>query len=414
MGLLKGKKILLIISGGIAAYKSLDLIRLMHKSGAEISSILTKGGEQFVTPLSISALSGKKTYTDLWSLKDETEMGHIRLAREADLILVAPASANMLAKMVAGIADDLATTTILASECPVFVAPAMNPVMWSNRATQDNMNILQTRGVISIGPCEGDMACGEYGIGRMSEPEEIITSVTAFLGKEKPLSGYKAVVTSGPTYESIDPVRFIGNRSSGKQGHAIAEALRDVGAEVSLISGPVSIDDPYGVDIVHVETANEMMEACVTLLPADIVVCAAAVGDWAPKNISINKMKKRNDEISPSIELRENPDILANIAQRSSDRPALVIGFSAETENVIDNSMVKLLKKSCDWILANDVSPKENIFGSDENHVYLITRDAHEEWKRTSKKNVASMLVSRISDHLNGKDNKDNLIIAAE
>lgn len=433
MGVLSGKRVLLVISGGIAAYKSLELIRFIRKAGGHVRCVLTKGGEQFITPLSVSALSEEQTYTDLWSLKDETdlscealakqEMGHIRLGRETDLVVVAPATANIIAKMAHGLADDLASTILLATDKPVMLAPAMNPVMWSNPATQDNVQLLQERGISMIGPEAGDMACGETGIGRMAEPEDIFAAIVKNIPSPNPLpegrgqrsfalgegqsvsevgeglKGYKALVTSGPTHEPIDPVRFIGNRSSGKQGHAIARALCEAGADVTLISGPVALADPEGVKTVHVGTAQEMLEACMNALPADIVVCAAAVGDWRVGKTVSKKIKKRRDQSVPTLKLVENSDILATLAKKSSNRPALVIGFAAETEDLIETATKKRVAKSCDWIVANDVSEKENIFGGDENHVYLITESGNEEWERTTKYEIARKLVSRITSH---------------
>ncbi len=396
---LKDKSALLIISGGIAAYKSLELIRLIKKSGGHIRCILTKGGEQFVTPLSVAALSEETVYTDLWSLKDETEMGHIRLSREADLIIVAPASANIIAQIVHGNAEDLATTTLLAADKPILIAPAMNHMMWNNPATQDNITALQARGIETIGPTEGDMACGEHGMGRMSEPEDIFAAINAFFF-EKPLEGYKALVTSGPTLEPLDPVRFISNRSSGKQGHAIASALHKFGADVTLISGPVALPDPAGVNTIHVETAAEMLKACESALPANIAVCAAAVSDWAPTQNADHKIKKRGDETPPAIALKENPDILKTLASHKQ-RPQLVIGFAAETENLTENAAAKLARKNCDWLLANLVGQDDKkIFGEDQNHVYLITSSDTQDWRPMSKQAVATKLAEEITNHL--------------
>lgn len=402
MSALKGKNILLIISGGIAAYKALELIRLMRKAGADVRCILTEGGEKFVTPMSVAALSENPVYNDLWSLKDESEMGHIRLSREADLILVAPASANMIAKMTHGLADDLATATLLAGDKPVYVAPAMNHRMWTHPATQENIQRLAQRGAVFIDPAEGDMACGEYGMGRLAEPEEILKALSPAgreLG-EGNLKGLTALVTSGPTYEPIDPVRFIGNRSSGRQGHAIAQALADRGAAVTLITGPVSIPDPDGVKTIHVQTAVEMLDAARKALPADIAVCAAAVSDWSAVAVLKQKIKKRGDKTPPDLKLKENPDILAALAAQSKKRPRLVIGFAAETENLLEQAALKLQSKNCDWIIANDVGA-ENVFGSEENHVYLMTGSETEEWTRTGKKEIAGKLANKIAAHLN-------------
>ena len=394
--MLTGKRILLIISGGIAAYKSLELVRLFKKSGADVRCILTKGGSNFVTPLSVAAISEEQVFTDLFSLKDETEMGHIRLSREADLVLVAPASANILGQMAHGLAEDLASTTLLATNKPVMVCPAMNPMMWEHPATQENLETLKTRSIHIIGPADGDMACGETGTGRMSEPQDIHDSVLRFFDSHKPLSGFSALVTSGPTYEPIDPVRFIGNRSSGKQGHAIASALADQGAVVTLVTGPVALPDPEGVNVIHIETAQEMLDACKSALPADIAVCAAAVSDWRTEDQVNQKIKKNG--AAPKLTLTENPDILKTISN-ATNRPALVIGFAAETENLIYNATNKLSKKGCDWIVANDVS--ENIFGSNKNHVYLVTENGHEEWPQMDKRAVASALVDEIINHTN-------------
>lgn len=396
----KNKKILLVISGGIAAYKSLELIRLIKKSGGYVRCILTKGGAQFVTPLSVSALSEEQVFTDLWSLKDETEMGHIRLSREADLIIVAPASANMIAKMAHGMADDLASTMLLAANKPALIAPAMNHRMWEHPATQDNIKTLQKRGVQLTGPDEGDMACNETGLGRMAEPEDIFDAILGFFNEENPLSGLTALVTSGPTYEPLDPVRFIGNRSSGKQGHAIAAALAAQGAKVTLVTGPVALPDPTNVKIIHVETAAQMLEACSKALPVDIAVCAAAVSDWSATTITAHKIKKNGSDIPPDIKLKENPDILAAISKTVKQRPTLVIGFAAETKDLIKSAQEKRNNKGCDWIIANDVSGTEQkTFGSDENHVYLITENNTEEWEKDSKTAIANKLAGRIADY---------------
>lgn len=402
---LADKNILLIISGGIAAYKSLDLIRQLKKNGASVRCILTKGGEQFVTPLSVAALSENQVYSDLFSLKDETEMGHIRLTREADLVIVAPASANMIAKMAHGYADDLASTTLLASNTPVLIAPAMNHVMWTSDATQTNIQTLLARGVQMIGPDVGDMACGEFGPGRMSEPQTILEAATKFFSV-KPLAGLKAIVTSGPTYEPIDPVRFIGNRSSGKQGHAIAAALRDAGADVTLIAGPVSIPAPHGVKTVSVETADQMLAASLGALPADIAVCAAAVADWKTEKQLDQKMKKRADTTQPGLTLVQNPDILQTLSTHAK-RPKLVVGFAAETENLVESAKSKLQAKKCDWIVGNSVHSKVgNVFGSDQNEVILITNTAQTPWPPQSKDQVARKLVEAMIEHF-GRKNAD-------
>ncbi len=407
---LENKSILLIISGGIAAYKSLELIRLIKKSGANVRCILTKGGAQFITPLSVASLSEEQVYTDLFSLKDETEMGHIRLSREADVIIAAPASANTIAKIAHGRADNLASTTLLASDKPILIAPAMNPEMWDNEATQGNIQMLEQRGITMIGPAKGDTACGETGMGRMSEPEEIFGALLSFF-YERPLKGYKALVTAGPTYEPIDPVRFIGNRSSGKQGYAIASALFEAGADVTLVSGPAALPDPVGINTIRVETADEMLNACQSALPADIAICTAAVSDWAPKDNKTSKIKKRRNHTPPAISLKENPDILARLAKDSPNRPDLVIGFAAETEDILDNAREKLARKNCDLMVANEITEAENVFGADQNHVHLVTLDDSEEWPRASKKTIARKLVVRIAKHINNpKNNKENTL----
>lgn len=400
MGTLEGKQILLIVSGGIAAYKALELIRLLRGTGAGVRCVLTEGGAHFVTPLSLSALSEDKVYTDLWSLTDEAEMGHIRLSREADLIAVAPASADLIAKMANGFANDLASTVLLASDKPILIAPAMNPQMWNHPATQANIATLRARGVRQAGPNAGDMACGETGWGRMSEPAEILEAIQACLGA-KPLAGLKALVTSGPTFEAIDPVRFIGNRSSGKQGHAIAAALQEAGALVTLVTGPVALPDPAGVKTIHVESAAQMLEACEHALPAELAVFAAAVSDWQAAKPQTKKMKKSGAQAPPEIALSENPDILRTIAGLKRGRPTLVIGFAAETDDLEKNAKAKLKSKGCDWIVANAVGPDaqghEKAFGADENQVTLVTRSAIENWPRASKRAVAAKLAERIA-----------------
>lgn len=395
------KQILLIISGGIAAYKSLELIRRLKERGAQVRCILTGGGAEFITPLSVAALSGEKVYSDLFSLKDESEMGHIRLSREADLVVVAPASANMLAKMTQGLASDLATTALLATDKPVMVAPAMNVQMWENDATQANMALLEKRGILRVGPNAGDMACGETGAGRMAEPGEILTAIEDFFAYGDLLKGMKALVTSGPTHEPIDPVRFIGNYSSGKQGHAIATALARAGADTTLVSGPVGIADPAGVDVIHVQTAREMLDACEGALPVDIAVCAAAVADWRAKSAADSKIKKDRDSAPPNLELVENPDILATLSKPGNKRPGLVVGFAAETGDVVAKAKTKLKSKGCDWIIANDVSPETGTFGGDDNTVNLIRCDEAASWPRMSKQAVAKQLVHEIAIHHN-------------
>jgi len=400
LGALAGKRILLVISGGIAAYKCLELIRRLKERGVAVRCILTRGGAQFVTPLAVAALSEEKVYQELWSLTDEAEMGHIRLSREADLVVVAPASADLLAKMAAGLADDLASTTLLATDKPVMVAPAMNLMMWQHPATQANMATLRSRGVRQIGPNSGDMACGEVGSGRMSEPHEILAAIAAFFAEAaapRPLAGRHALVTSGPTHEPIDPVRYIANRSSGKQGHAIAAALAALGARVTLVSGPTREPDPPGCTVVRVETAREMLAACEAALPAEIAVCAAAVADWRVDLEAPQKLKK-DGGAPPSLRLAENPDILATLSRRAAGRPALVVGFAAETEQVVGHARAKLERKGCDWIVANDVSPGTGTFGGATNAVHLIRRDEDPEaWPRLGKDEVARRLAAAIA-----------------
>ena len=403
--MLAGKNILLIISGGIAAYKVLEVIRRLRDRDINIRAILTKGGAEFVTPLSVAALTENKVYQDLFSLTDEAEMGHIRLSREADLVLVAPASADILAKMATGQASDLATTALLATNKRVLVAPAMNVEMWNHPATQANIATLESRGVMRIGPSAGDLACGEVGSGRLAEPVEIIAAIIDFLEGQpvgKPLAGKKAVVTSGPTHEPIDPVRYIANRSSGKQGHAIAGALAAAGADVTLISGPVALPDPAGVNVVRIETAQQMLDAVQAALPADIAVCAAAVADWRVADEAGQKLKKDGSGRIPDLKLSENSDILATISKVGPNRPGLVIGFAAETENVIAHARAKRVRKGCDWILANDVAPGTGTFGGDENEICLISGEnaaSDEVWPRQDKAGVARALVLRITRH---------------
>ena len=397
--MLQGRRILLIIGGGIAAYKALLLIRLLRAEGGEVVPVLTKGGEQFVTPLSVGALAGGKVYRDLFDLTDEAEMGHIELSRAADLVVVAPATADLLAKMAAGLADDLASTLLLATDKRVLVAPAMNVRMWEHPATRRNVEQLQADGILFAGPGEGEMACGEFGPGRMAEPEEILGAIRAALG-EGPLSGRHVIVTSGPTHEPIDPVRYIANRSSGAQGAAIAAALRDLGARVSFITGPADVAPPGGVDVVAVETAREMEKAVQAALPADAAVFAAAVADWRVENASDSKIKKDGKGALPRLELAENPDILAAIAGMKKGRPRLVVGFAAETDDVVANAAAKRARKGCDWIVANDVSPETGIMGGAENAVVLISDDGAEEWPRMSKDAVARRLAARIAEAL--------------
>lgn len=396
--LLENKRILLIVAGGIAAVKVPDLIRRLRERGASVRCILTHGGAQFVTPLTLASLSGEKCYQDLFSLTDESDMGHIRLSREADIILVAPATADIMAKMTHGLADDLATTALLATDKPVMIAPSMNVMMWTHPATQANLQTLQTRDVRIVGPGAGDLACGEVGDGRMAEVPDIIAALTRFFARAQnrgPLSGLKALVTSGPTHEPIDPVRYIGNRSSGKQGHAIAAALAQLGADVTLVSGPTQEPDPDGVKVVNIQTAKQMMKACKDALPAQIVVCAAAVADWAA-DVQSGKIKK-DGGAPPALKLSENPDILATIAQPGPLRPQLVVGFAAETENLIENAKAKRARKNCDWLVANDVSSQSGTFGGDSNTVHLVTAEGVESWPTLRKRAVAERLAERIA-----------------
>ena len=398
--MLRDKRILLIIAGGIAAFKSLDLIRRLRERGIAVRCVLTKGGAQFVTPLSVSTLSRDKVYGDLWSLTDESEIGHIRLARDCDLVVVAPATADILAKMATGLADDLASTVLLATDKPVLIAPAMNFVMWDHPATQENLDKLSARGVHRVGPAEGELAEGETGMGRMSEPMEILAAIEGLLGGEPLLKGRRALVTSGPTYEPIDPVRFIGNRSSGKQGHAIAAALAALGADTLLVTGPTKLSDPANVRVTHVETAEQMLAACTSLLPVDVAVCAAAVSDWKVAEPRNRKIKK-NGGTPPALTLTENPDILATLS-KGKKRPKLVVGFAAETEDVIANAVAKRKKKGCDWIIANDVSTGTGTFGGDTNTVHVVDERGAETWPELRKSEVAQRLARRIASHLIG------------
>jgi len=391
------KCILLIIGGGIAAYKSLDLIRRLQERGARVRCILTNSAQRFVTPLAAGALCGERAYTNLFDAQTEFDVGHIRLARDTDLIVVAPATADLMAKMAGGHADDLAAAVLLATDKPILIAPAMNPRMWSAKATQRNLAQLTADGVRVVGPNSGEMAeRGEAGLGRMAEPTEIAAAVETMLRASRPLSGKRVLVTSGPTHEPIDPVRFIANRSSGKQGHAIAAAAAAAGAEVVLVSGPVEVPDPSGLTVVKVETAKEMLAAVERALPADVAVFAAAVADWRVERPSGSKIKKQEGR-PRELGLVENPDILATIAQRISGRPRLVIGFAAETDHVIANAKAKLTKKGCDWIVANDVSPETGIMGGDNNTIHLVTAAGVESWPPQSKDGVARSLVERIA-----------------
>lgn len=396
---LEGKRVLLVISGGIAAYKSLDLIRRLRERGVEVRAVMTEGATHLVTPLSVAALSENRVATDLWALTPEGEIGHIRLARDPDLVVVAPATANLLAKMAHGIADDLASTLLLATDRPVLVAPAMNVVMWEKPVTQANMAALRTRGVRVVGPGVGAMACKESGAGRMAEVAEIVAAVEGMLGLPQLLAGVRALVTSGPTHEPLDPVRFLGNRSSGKQGHAIAAALAEHGADVTLVSGPVALPDPPDVRAVHVETAREMLAACQAALPVDVAVCAAAVADWRPTQVADLKRKKDGGP-APAITLVENPDILATLSEAGEHRPRLVVGFAAETDDVEGHARSKLARKGCDWIVANDVSAGSGTFGGDTNTVLLLTAGGLERWPTLDKTEVARRLAARIAEHL--------------
>jgi len=389
------RKLLLIVTGGIAAYKALELVRLATKAGYGVTAVLTKAGAQFVTPLSLQALTGNKVYQELFSLTDESEMGHIELSRAADLVVVAPASADMLAKMTAGLADDLASTLLLATDKRVLVAPAMNVRMWAHPATQANMATLAKRGVLVVPPEEGPMACGEYGPGRLAEPPAILAAIEAFFA-DGPLKGRHAIVTSGPTHEPIDPVRYIANRSSGKQGHAIAGALAALGARVTLVSGPVGIPDPAGVDVVRVETAREMRDAVMAALPADIAICAAAVADWHVEAAG-QKIKKDGSGQPPALNLTENPDILAEISKPGPQRPRLVIGFAAETEKLAEHAAAKRARKGCDWLVANDVGGT-GIMGGDDNEILLLTEAGAEAWDKMDKTALARKLAARIGE----------------
>jgi phosphopantothenoylcysteine decarboxylase/phosphopantothenate--cysteine ligase len=393
---LAGKRVLLIVAGGIAAYKALELIRLLSKAGCKVTCVLTKSGAQFVTPLSLQALSGEKVYSDLFSLTDESEMGHIELSRAADLVVVVPASADILAKMTAGLADDLATTLLLATDKRVLAAPAMNVRMWQHEATQANMALLAERGVLIVSPGAGPMACGEFGPGRLAEPPVILEAIVQALGAGGPLAGKQAIVTSGPTHEPIDPVRYLGNRSSGKQGHAIAAALRALGAKVTLVSGPVAIADPPGVATIHVETAMQMLAAVEAALPADIAVCAAAVADWRMQSEAPHKLKKDGSG-PPALQLTENPDILRRISEPGPLRPSLVVGFAAETQNLEKNAAAKLQRKGCDWILANNVGGT-GIMGGADNQVTLVTRTGAESWPLMDKQALARKLAAKIAE----------------
>ena len=397
--MLQRRKVLLIIGGGIAAYKCLDLIRRLAERGATVTPVITRAASEFVTPLSIAALAGQKAYTDLFDLTDEAEMGHIQLSRAADLVVVAPATADLLAKMAAGQANDLATTLLLATDKPVLVAPAMNVRMWDHPATQRNIETLKADGILFVGPNEGNMACGEFGPGRMSEPLEIVSAIGAALSNG-PLKGKHVLVTSGPTHEPIDPVRYIANRSSGAQGTAIAEALAALGANVTFITGPADAARPTGVKVIEVQTAQQMLKEVQSALPADVAIFAAAVADWLVVNATSSKIKKDSSGAMPVMEFAENPDILKTVSQMMNGRPELVIGFAAETDDVLENAEAKRLRKGCDWIVANDVSPETGIMGGTENAVTLISDGGQEPWARMSKIEVARKLANRIAEAL--------------
>lgn len=408
----KAPSILLIIGGGIAAYKSLELIRELSKRGIASRAILTRAGSEFITPLSVSSLTGEKCYTELFNLTDEAEMGHIELSRSTDLVVVAPATADLMAKAANGIANDLASTTLMATDKPVLFAPAMNVRMWEHAATQRNLKTLQEDGALFAGPNEGDMACGEFGPGRMAEPHEIADAVEAYFAKRAggPLSGKRALVTAGPTHEPLDPVRYIANRSSGKQGYAIAAALRNLGADVTLVTGPSAESVPAGMKVVRVESAREMMAASEASLPVDCAVCCAAVADYRPAIETDHKIKKERGGLT-SIPVSENPDILKTISQLTEGRPRLVVGFAAETDDVLCNAEAKRKRKGCDWIVANDVSPGENCpMGGERNTIILITEQGDEAWPDMPKDEVARRLGARIADALKGP----TLVKAAE
>ncbi|HEY4987088.1 MAG TPA: bifunctional phosphopantothenoylcysteine decarboxylase/phosphopantothenate--cysteine ligase CoaBC [Bradyrhizobium sp.] len=399
---MRGKSVLLIIGGGIAAYKSLELIRALQKRGASVRAILTHAATAFVTPLSVGSLTKDKVYQDLFSLTDEAEMGHIELSRSADLVVVAPATADLIAKLANGLANDLASTALLATDKAVLMAPAMNVRMWNHPSTQKNLKTLAAQGTLFVGPNDGEMACGEFGPGRMAEPHEIADAIERALAVSGALSGVKALVTAGPTQEPLDPVRFIANRSSGKQGYAIARALADAGAETTLVSGPVELTAPAGVKLLKVTTAREMLAACESVLPVDVAVLTAAVADWRPEIAANNKIKREKDAAAPSIKLIENPDILATLGKHAK-RPRLVIGFAAETENVVAHATAKLGRKGSDWIVANDVSPATGVMGGDRNTVHIVTAKGTEDWPEMSKIEVGARLAARIAESLKGK-----------
>jgi phosphopantothenoylcysteine decarboxylase / phosphopantothenate---cysteine ligase len=411
--MLESKRILLIVAGGIAAYKSLELIRRLRDQGARVRCVLTRAGAEFVTPLSLGALSGEKVHQDMFSLTDEVEMGHIQLSRDADLVVVAPATADIIACLANGRAEDLATTLMLATDKPILLAPAMNVRMWEHPATRRNLAQAKADGALVVGPNEGDMACGEYGLGRMAEPDEILAAIAGYFqtgagtgAKPQPgartgagpLTGRRVLVTSGPTFEPIDPARYITNRSSGRQGHAIAAALAGLGAECTLVSGPTALQDPGGLKTVRVETALDMLAACEAALPVDVAVCAAAVADWRVAHVAAQKIKRNGG--TPKLALTANPDILQTLARRNENRPRLVVGFAAETENLLENAEAKRRRKGCDWIVANDVGPGTNTFGGAENRVHLLTGGEPEHWPLMDKRAVAAKLADRIAAFL--------------
>jgi phosphopantothenoylcysteine decarboxylase/phosphopantothenate--cysteine ligase len=400
-----GKRVTLIIGGGIAAFKSLELIRRLKERAVDVRCVLTRAAQHFVTPLSVSALSGERCYTDLFDPQSEFDAGHIRLARDCDLVVVAPATADLMAKMANGHADDLATAILLATDRPILLAPAMNPLMWANAATVRNVRQLAGQGVRFVGPTSGAMAeAGESGLGRMSEAPDIALAAAQLLQpvQKGPLSGKRFVVTAGPTHEAIDPVRYIANRSSGKQGFAIAEAAAAAGADVSLITGPVRLTDPDDVNVTRVESARDMLAAVESALPADCAIFAAAVADWRVAEAGAQKIKKVAGAETPALRLVENPDLLATISKQATNRPPLVVGFAAETENLIENAKSKLARKGCDWIVANDVSPEGGVFGGDRNTVHIVTRDAVESWPAMGKDEVATALIARIAQSFQG------------
>ena len=395
---LLNKRILLIVGGGIAAYKTPELIRQLVKEGADVQCLLSKSGSEFVTALTLASVSGNKVYQNLFDLTDETEMGHIQLSRNADLVLVAPATADLMAKMAQGFANDLASTALLATDKPVIIAPAMNVRMWLHDATQRNLETLKNDGIAIINPKEGDMACGETGPGRMAEPLEIMEAVAEVLMPKGPLKGLKALITAGPTHEPIDPVRYIANRSSGKQGYAIAEAIVGLGAETLLVSGPVNLPDPEGVRVIRVETALEMAAACEEALPSQIAIMTAAVADWRMTESAQEKIKKKTDNTPPSLDLTENPDILAGLVAHTL-RPDLIVGFAAETEQVMDHARAKFTRKGCDWLMANNVSPDTGVMGGDFNTIHFLTQTSEESWEMLSKQDVALRLADKIADY---------------